>query len=182
MHDDSSPDPVPAPGAADLDAVFARVYDDLQRLAHHLRGPAGAEGPGTTSLVHDAYLKLTRSPSASWEDQRHFIRLAARAMRQLLMDAAIARRAAKRGSGARPVTLRTGMAGHPLDLDTILDVDRALEKLARDHPRAARVLELRFFVGLSVDETARAIGVSGPTVKRDWRLARAWVQKELRPG
>lgn len=175
----SAPDA--GPGTADLHGVFIRVYEDLRRLAHHLRGGAASEGPGTTSLVHEAYLKLTRSPSASWEDEQHFIRLAARAMRQLLMDAAVARRAAKRGSGVQPVTLRTGMAGRTVDLDTILDVGRALDRLAEEHPRAARVLELRFFVGLSVEETARAIGISTATVKRDWRLARAWVVAEVRP-
>ncbi|MGK7311569.1 MAG: ECF-type sigma factor [Candidatus Longimicrobiales bacterium M2_2A_002] len=178
MHD---PPSTASASASDLHAVFIRVYEDLRRLAHHLRGGAAAEGPGTVSLVHEAYLKLVRSPSAGWDDQRHFIRLAARAMRQLLMDAAVARRAAKRGGGVRPVTLNTGMGGRPVDLDTILDVDRALDRLADEHPRAARVLELRFFVGLSVEETARAIGVSAPTVKRDWRLARAWIRNEVQP-
>lgn len=180
MHDPPSA-PDPRPGTAALHAVFTRVYQDLHRLAHHLRRDGAVASPGTTSLVHEAYLKLRRSTSASWEDERHFIRLAARAMRQLLMDAAAARRAAKRGGGARPVTLPVQMAGRVVDLDALLDVDRALDRLGEEHPRAAEVLELRFFVGLSVEETAEALGISTATVKRDWRLARAWVRKEVRP-
>lgn len=175
--------PVPDAGsdAAALHAVFTRVYQDLRRLARHLRDPEAVGSPGTTSLVHEAYLKLRRSPSASWEDERHFIRLAARAMRQLLMDAAAARRAAKRGGGARPVTLPPFMADRSVDLDALLDVDRALDGLRDVHPRPAQVLEMRFFVGLSVEETAEALGISTATVKRDGRLARAWVRKEVRP-
>ncbi|MDX1675334.1 MAG: ECF-type sigma factor [Longimicrobiales bacterium] len=173
--------PEPGDRTAALHAVFTRVYRDLHRLAHHLRG-AGVPGSlGTTSLVHEAYLKLRRSPSASWEDERHFIRLAARAMRQLLMDAAAARRAAKRGGGERPGTLPPQVAGRSIDLDALLDIDRALDRLGDVHPRAAQVLELRFFVGLSVEETAEALGISPPTVKRDWRLARAWIRQEVRP-
>ncbi len=180
MHDPPSA-PDQRAGTPALHAVFTRVYHDLHRLAHHLRRDGVAGGFGTTSLVHEAYLKLRRSSSASWEDERHFIRLAARAMRQLLMDAAAARRAAKRGGGVRPVTLPTQLAGRPVDLDALLDVDRALDRLGSVHPRAAEVLELRYFVGLSVEETAETLGVSTATVTRDWRLARAWVRKEMRP-
>ena len=126
-------------------------------------------------------MKLRRSPSASWEDERHFIRLAARAMRQLLMDAAAARRALKRGGGAAPVTLPPQVTGGAVDLDALLDMDRALDRLGEEHPRAAEVLELRYFVGLSVEEVAVALGISPATVKRDWRLARAWIRKEVRP-
>jgi RNA polymerase sigma factor (TIGR02999 family) len=177
---DLRPGPDLEPGTATLDLVFARVYQDLHRLARRLRGGGDTGAPRTTSLVHEAYLKLARSPSARWKDERHFIRLATRAMRQLLMDAAAARRAAKRGGVARPVTLRPTVVGGAVDLDALLDMDRALEGLADVHPRAAQVLELRFFVGLSVEETAAVLDVSAPTVKRDWRLARAWVRKEVR--
>ena len=162
-----------------LNALFERVYGDLRRLAHHLRRQGAPGEYRTTGLVHEAYLKLARSPSRQWKDQRHFIRLAGRAMRQLLMDAAAARRAAKRGGDAEPVTLTTDVGGTGIDLDALLDLDRALERLTEVDERAARVLELRFFVGLSVEETAEVLEVSAPTVKRDWRTARAWVRKEL---
>lgn len=171
----------PPPGHDALNALFERVYGDLRRLAHHLRGQAAPGQYRTTALVHEAYLKLARSPSRRWRDQQHFIRLAARAMRQLLMDAAAARRAAKRGGDAEPVPLTANLAGREIDLDVLLDLDRALERLSELDERAARVLELRFFVGLSVAEAAEVLEISEPTVKRDWQTARAWVRKELRP-
>lgn len=179
MHDPRSTPSLDG-GPATLDALFARVYQDLRRLAHHLRRDGVTGSLRTTSLVHEAYLKLARSPSARWEDERHFIRLATRAMRQLLMDAAAARRAGKRGGAARHLTLRSTLVGSGVDLDALLDIDRALDRLADVFPRAAQVLELRFFVGLTVEETARVLDVSPPTVKRDARLGRAWVQKEVR--
>lgn len=171
----------PPPGHDALNALFERVYGDLRRLAHHLRREGAPGQYRTTALVHEAYLKLARSPSRNWRDQRHFIRLAARAMRQLLMDAAAAGRAAKRGGSTEPVTLTANLAGREIDLDVLVDLDRSLERLAELDERAARVLELRFFMGLSVKETAEVLGVSEPTVKRDWRAARAWVRKELQP-
>lgn len=163
-----------------LEALFVRVYDDLHRLAHHLRESNSPETLRTTALVHEAYLKLARSPSARWADERHFIRLASRAMRQLLVDAAAARCTLKRGGGAVPITLNPTVQGRSVDLDALLDLDRALERLSEINGRAAKVLELRFFVGLQVDETAAVLEISSPTVKRDWRMARAWIQKEIR--
>jgi RNA polymerase sigma factor (TIGR02999 family) len=140
----------------------------------------------STALVHEAYLRLVNANEVDWQDRKHFFSVAAQIMRRILVDAARARARAKRGGGAARVD-------HPsaVDLDKIPNsdseaaalfcaLDDALEELERLDPRRAKVVELRFFGGLSVDETAEALGVSPQTVMRDWRLARAWLARELK--
>jgi RNA polymerase sigma factor (TIGR02999 family) len=133
----------------------------------------------TTALVHEAYLRLVRDASLSFENRAHFLGIAARAMRQVLIDRARARDAQKRGGAEVRIpldeaTLPAPDAGVPVE-----DLDRALERLAAVSPRASRVVELRFFGGLSVDEAAAAMNLSPATVKREWVLARAWLHRDM---
>jgi RNA polymerase sigma factor (TIGR02999 family) len=162
------------------DQAFATVYDDLRALARrHVRRLRPGETLRTTALVHEAYLKLSRGQSLPVQDRAHFFALASRAMRQVLVDAARTRRAAKRGGDAPPATLdddalRVDAAG-----EEILGLDRALARLAALDPRAASVVEWRYFGGLSEPEIAAALGVTERTVRRDWRQARAFLYREL---
>ena len=159
------------------------VYADLQRiaraeLARHRRGAT----LNTGALVHEAYLKLFAGRAMSFENRKHFFATAARAMRQVVIDHARARLADRRGAGAEHVPI-DALAGGPLAVDAhaeqLLDIDRSLQRLAALDERLAQVVELRFFGGLEVAEIAELLGVSEPTVKRDTRAARAFLQKEL---
>lgn len=161
------------------EAVYERTYEALRRLAHGVRRGRAGDTLNTTALVHEAYLKLLPSPEAPWEDRAHFLRVAARAMRQVLVDAARHRTRLKRGGAARAVTFDDALHEPPLDDRDLLALDGALGALERLDARAARVVECRFFAGLTVEETADALGLSAPTVKRDWRAARAWLAREL---
>lgn len=163
-----------------LDELFDIVYGELKRRAHYQRAGA-APTLGTTALVHEVYLKLSGS-GRDWNDRTHFMRVAARAMRQILIDRARRRVAEKRGGGVRAVTLEEmAVAAESPDgaADVLMALDEALVRLARQSERLAQVVELRFFGGLSVEETAEALGVSPRTVKRDWRLARAFLQDAM---
>lgn len=162
-------------GAA-VDRVLPEVYDELRRLARRqLRsGPPGAT-LSATALVHEVYLKLARSDGAPPRDRAHLLALAARAMRQILVDAARRRAAGKRGGATPPSTLDDEVHGAEPRLAEVLAVDDALDALSRLDPRLGRLVELRFFAGLSVEETAAVLGVSDRTVKRDWRKARAYL-------
>lgn len=133
-----------------------------------------------TALINEAFLKLTDARQLQWQDRAHFLGITARLMRRVLVDHARARGYEKRGGGLKKVTLDEGVAVTPELALNVLALDRALEKLATVDPRKARVIELRFFGGLSVDETAEVLHVSADTVKRDWRLARGWLARELR--
>lgn len=165
------------PGAAD--ALFPLVYDELRAIAAALfRNPAATLQP--TAVVHEAYLKLVRDP-AQWRGREHFLALAARAMRQVLMDASRRKQTDKRGAGWQRVSLdgaTTALQDDP-SLPTIGDLAGALAELERRSERQARVVELRHFGGLSVPEAARVLGISERTVKTDWRYARAWLRAEL---
>jgi RNA polymerase sigma factor (TIGR02999 family) len=132
-----------------------------------------------TELVHEAYLRLIEDDQVDPQGKTHFFALAATQMRRILVDHARTRNAAKRGGGARRVTLhdRAGFGHH--GVVDLLALDEALEKLSRKSPRQCRVVELRYFGGLSIEETARALDVSASTVKGDWRVARAWLWREL---
>jgi len=166
-----------------IDEVFAMTYAELQRLARLVRRPsAGGSGAtlSSTALVHEAYLKLIPSADREWRGRAHFFALAARAMRQVLVGAARARLAVKRGGDALPVTLDEVAMAAPLRPDHLLALDEALTRLAALDPRQARVVECRYFAGLTEPETAALLGVSVPTVTRDWRSARAWLAGELR--
>jgi RNA polymerase sigma factor (TIGR02999 family) len=171
-----------------FDRAFAVVYEELRRLAHHVRRGRASETLNTTALVHEAYVHLLPSQDLKWEGRSHFLGVAARAMRQVLVRAAERRNAAKRGGGVQPVTLdgiQHGVAAgdwSEVQPEQILALDQALQRLAEFSPRQARVVECRFFAGLSVEETAAALDISERSVKRDWQGARAWLTRELAGG
>lgn len=169
---------------------MAAVYEQLRAQA---RRYMRRERPGvtlqSTALVHEAYLRLVNAHDVDWQDRAHFFALSAQIMRRILVDAARTRATAKRGGGAARVEHSAAV-----DLDQIPSrdsdaassslcaLDDALESLAQTDPRRARVVELRYFVGLSIDETADVLQISQQSVMRDWRLARAWLTRELRAG
>ncbi|MEQ9400916.1 MAG: ECF-type sigma factor [Longimicrobiales bacterium] len=167
-----------------FDRVFQIVYDELHGLAHHVRRGRSAT-LNTTALVHEAYLRLLPSQDYPWEGRSHFMGVAARAMRQVLVRAAERKSTAKRGGGKADVSLdeshhkALGGSG-AVEPEQVLALDEALDRLEAMNPRQARVVECRFFAGLSVEETAAALDISTPTVKRDWRAARAWLARELK--
>lgn len=165
------------------ESVFALVYDELRRLAANaLSRERHDHTLQPTALVHEAYLRLADEPSARWENRSHFLAVASRAMRRVLVDHARGRNAAKRGSGAARVSLEdfeqvvVAVPGETVDL---VALDEALARLGELDPRQARIVELRFFGGLSVEDTATIVGASPRTVKRDWQLARAWLKREM---
>lgn len=164
-----------------MDRLLPLVYDELRGMAHgYLLRERRGHTLSTTALVHEAYLKLVDRTRTPIESRAYFFGAAARAMRQVLVDRARHRMRQKRGGGQRPVTLeeRHLLADHfAADL---LDLDEALRRLAEIEPRAARVVECRFFGGLTVEETAEVLDVSSRTVKRDWIMAKAWLYRELR--
>ena len=167
------------------DALWSAVYDELRRLAHReLRHERDDRSLGTTALVHEAYLKLVRLDRVEWQSRAHFWATAAQAMRRILINHATARRTQKRGGGVRPASLDDAsdqaLAMADERADELLALDEALRRLAVLDERQARVIEYRFFGGMSVEETAEALGVSPATVKRDWVAARAWLNREVR--
>ena len=159
------------------------VYSELRRIAHHHRRRVGAGGTlQTTALVHEAYLRLVDIQNVDWRDRVHFFAVSAQLMRRILVDKARAMGAAKRWGPARPV--------HDLNIDQIpapgshrnaelVALDDALNRLARLDPRRARIIELRVFGGLLIEETAEVLGLSAQSVMRDWKLAKAWLLREL---
>ena len=162
-----------------LEKLTPLVYKELHRLAHHYMG---RENPGhtlqTTALVNEAYLRLV-SNQASWQNRSHFFAISAQLMRQILVDFARSRHRQKRGAGLEPVSLdEAAMLSGEREPDLVA-LDDALNALAAVDPRKSRVVELRFFGGLSVEETAEAMNVSTDTVIRDWRLAKLWLLREL---
>lgn len=166
-----------APDAAER--LLPAVYEQLRALARRqLADDAATFGP--TALVHEAWLRITHGNASTWSHRAHFFGAAAQAMRRILVEHARARRARKRGAGHDPVSL-DDCEFVPPDPDQLLDLDAALRQLELDHPREARVVLLRYFGGLQVDEVAAALDVSIGTVERDWRLARARLQRLLGP-
>jgi RNA polymerase sigma-70 factor, ECF subfamily len=161
-------------------AAVALLYDELRELAHRqLAREGGSPTLQTTELVHEAYLRLADDDRVSARGRAYFFAAAAQAMRRVLVDAARRSGAARRGGDLARVTLGEEHAAVDAYASDLLDLDRALDELESDSPRLARVVELRFFGGLSVEETAEAIGVSPRTVKGDWALARAWLHEAL---
>jgi RNA polymerase sigma factor (TIGR02999 family) len=135
----------------------------------------------TTAVVHEAFLRLVGA-NACWEDQAQFFSAAARVMRQVLIDHARRRHAARRGCGANRVPLDETLLIREDRLDDALALDQALDKLERVDPRQKQLVEMRFFAGLSIEDIARCLGVSEPTIKREWRSARAWLHREINAG
>jgi RNA polymerase sigma factor (TIGR02999 family) len=163
-----------------LDRLLPLVYDRLRQLAsQRLRREFGDRSLNTTALVHEAYLKLVDVRHARPRDRAQFLALASRVMRHLLVDHARARRAAKRGGGGSPLELAEAVWMTEADLDVLTELDEALTRLAVLDPRQSQILEQRYFGGLSLEETAEALGVSLATVKREIRSARAWLAVEL---
>jgi len=163
-----------------LDVLFTATYEELKRLAASVRRNDPGATLTPTALVSEAWLKLAASPAHLVTSRLHFKRIAARAMRQVLIEAARRRLADKRGGGMIPVTLDEGLEGSLNSAEEVLALDAALEELARFQPRQAAMVEYRFFAGLDVAETARLLDVSEATVLRDWRVAKAWLAAELR--
>lgn len=156
------------------------VYEELRRLAHHyMRG----EGPGntmqTSALVNEAYLRLVDQRNPHWQNRAHFFAISAHLMRQILVDYARKRRSRKRGGDARQVSLDEVMIVSDERAANVAALDDALKSLAEIDPRKSQIVELRFFGGLSIEETAEILQVSSGTVMRDWTLAKAWLRREI---
>jgi RNA polymerase sigma factor (TIGR02999 family) len=181
FHDPDDPIPQPAPlDRPELDRLFAATYEELRRLAGLVRRGDPSATLNPTALVNEAWLKLAASSGLPVAGPLHFKRVAARAMRQVLVEAARRRNALKRGGKeALFVTFDEGVSGRAATADQMIALDDALGKLARMAPRQAAMVEVRFFGGLDVRETASLLGVSEVTVLRDWRAARAWLAREL---
>ncbi len=163
-----------------LDRLIPVVYEELSRQAsHYLRHERPGHTLQTTALVHEAYLRLVDAQDVQWQGRAHFFAVAANLMRRILVEHARKKGADKRGGSAIRLALDEAMlvAGAP-DVD-LLAVDEALEKMEAFDPQQAQIVELRFFSGLSVEETACVLGVSPRTVKRDWSVARAWLRREI---
>lgn len=170
--------------AAALEQLLPVVYRELRRIAaRQLRRERVDHTLVPTALVHEVYLRLIDQRRVAWENRAHFFGLAAQLMRRILVDHARAHHAAKRGDAAARVSLDVALeeAHHPAGPEDVLAVDLALERLAKLDPEQARIVELRFFAGLTVEETAHVVNRSPRTIKREWRLARAWLFRELRP-
>ena len=166
---------------AALDQLMPLVYDELLRLArHHLRNERAGHTLQTTALIHEAYLRLIDANQARLENRRQFFAAAARLMRQVLVDLARERGSGKRGGLAVQVSLDEALVVSPQRGEALLALDEALGALAEFDARKSQVVELRFFGGLSVEETAEALNVSVETVNRDWRLTKSWLLRYLR--
>jgi RNA polymerase sigma-70 factor, ECF subfamily len=156
------------------------VYTELRRLArHHMRKERAGHAMQTTALIHEAYLRLIDARHVRLENRRHFFAVAARLMRQVLVDLARERGSRKRGGAARQVSLDEALAVGEQRDEGLLALDEALDALAEIDPRKSRMVELRFFGGLSVEETAEALDISVETIHRDWRLAKSWLLRRL---
>lgn len=173
----------------DYEALMPLVYRELRNLAQHrLRGERADHTLSATALVHEAYVRMTAGSEIAWENRAHFYHVAANAMRRVLVDHARARARIKRGSGRRipqqrefePEARNLIDLAQQDNLETILILDEALSRLEQEDSRLATVVRLRFFAGLTVEETASALGLSEPTVKRRWAFARAWLVREVR--
>jgi RNA polymerase sigma factor (TIGR02999 family) len=163
-----------------LDHLLPLVYDELRRLAQsYLRRENVGHTLQSTALVHEAYLRLVDQRDVNWQNRSHFFGIAAQMMRRVLVDHARAHHAAKRGSGGIKVTLDEGLVAAEQRDVNVIALDDALNKLAEMDPQQSRVVELRFFAGLSIEETAEVMKISPATVKRDWAMAKAWLYGEM---
>jgi RNA polymerase sigma factor (TIGR02999 family) len=164
-----------------LDELLPLVYDELRRQAHRfLRRERRNHTLQTTALIHEAYLNLIDQNSVSWQNRKHFFAISANLMRQILVNYAIARHRKKRGGAAEDLQLDESIliVSENRDLD-LLALDEALTRLAERDRQQAEIVEMRYFGGLTIEETANVIGISPATVKRDWKMTRAWLHREL---
>src|SRR5262245_61392043 len=160
--------------------LLSQLYPELRRLAGVLtRQLPPGQTLQPTALVHEAYLRLVRSQDPGWEGRRHFFGAAAQAMREILVEQARRKASQKRGGQAQRVELAEGLAWIEPPADDLLALDEAVRRLQAEDPRLAEIVQLRYFTGLSVEETASVVGASVRTVKRDWRYARAWLARQL---
>ncbi len=162
-----------------LSRLFELVYEELRSRARMQLAGSAPQTIGATGLVHEAYLKLTSGENVEWNDRTHFYRVAGRAMRQIAIDRARARHAARRGGHAARVDLDVAQISFDDPSESLIELDAALNALEKRSERLAQLVELRFFAGLSVDESALALSISERTVKRDWRIARAFIHARL---
>jgi RNA polymerase sigma factor (TIGR02999 family) len=166
-----------------MDVLLATVYDQLRRLArHHLRNERGTHTLSATGLVHEAWMKLANERDHNWKNRAHFFGAASQAMRRLLVDHARGRAALKRGGDQVTLTAVEDVVQVSSSIDELLAIDHALEGLSAINARLVRVVECRYFGGLTIPETAEALGVSHTTVSDDWRFARAWLRRALEPA
>ncbi|MBE3071887.1 MAG: sigma-70 family RNA polymerase sigma factor [Acidobacteria bacterium] len=167
--------------AAALNRLLPEVYAELRRIAaRHMRRERPGQTIQATALVHEAYLRLFKDTALSFQNRAHFLAIAAHSMREILVERARARNAAKRGGGRNRITLNEALMGSDESSVDCLAVHEALAKFSAIAPQPARIVELRFFGGLTTEEIAEAVGVSPATVKRHWSVARAWLYRELR--
>jgi len=165
---------------AALDQLTPLVYSELHSMAHrYMRRQRSGQTLQTSALVNEAYLRLMNVDGVHWKDRTHFFAVSAQLMRRILVDAARAHLADKRGGGFAHVYLDESRDASPQRSEDLIALDDALKALEEMDPRKARVVELRFFSGLSMEETAEALKISVPTAKRDWKLAKAWLTREL---
>ena len=163
-----------------FDRLVPLVHDELRRLARrYMRQERPGHTLQATALVNEAYVRLIEAKRVRWTNRAHFFAIAARMMRRILVDFARARGNAKRGGGVQKVTLDEAFLVSPQVGEDLVALDEALQKLEAMHPRKSQVVELKFFGGLNLDETAEALHVSRDTVKRDWRYAKLWLLREL---
>jgi len=163
-----------------VNALMPLVYDELRAMAERqLRRERADHTLSATALVHEAYLKLVDQSRVTWQNRAHFYAIAAQAMRRILINYAERRLAAKRGGDRMRVTLTDNVEAPAQRAEDLVALDRALDRLAELDERQSKVVEMRFFAGLTHEEVAEVLGVSVPTVRRDWRVARAWLSREL---
>ena len=165
---------------AALNQLTPLVYAELHEIAHrHMRQQVPGHILQTTALVNEAYLRLVAVEGVRWQDRTHFFAVSAQIMRRILVDSARAHLADKRGGRSPHIYLDESMDTTPQSSEALITLDDALNALEKMDPRKARVVELRFFAGLSVEQIAEALKISAPSVKRDWKLAKAWLTREL---
>jgi RNA polymerase sigma factor (TIGR02999 family) len=165
-----------------VNALLPLIYDELHGMAENqLRRERKDHTLNATALVHEAYLKLVDQSRVNWQNRAHFLGVASQAMRRILINYAQQRRALKRGGDMVATTFDDDLVPRETRADQLIDLDEALTRLKGLNERQATVVECRFFGGLTNEEIAEVIGVSAPTVQRDWRLARAWLSRELKP-
>jgi len=163
-----------------LDDLVPLVYDTLRRVAQRqLRGERDDHTLSSTALVHEAYIQLSRLGDVQWQDRRHFFAAAARTMRHILVDYAVRRNAQKRGGDVRKVNVDDADLPSEENLDELITLNRAMDRLEKFDDRLVRVVECRFFAGLTIEETAETLDISDATVSRYWTRARAWLNREL---
>lgn len=163
-----------------LERLMPIVYEELHQIAHaHMRGERSGHTLNTTALVHEAYLKLVDLNRMRWQNRAHFFAMSSRTMRRILVNYAHQHRAQKRGGNLQRVTLDESLVASDTWGGDVISLDDAITRLTAMNERQGKVVECRFFAGMNIEETAEALGISVATVKRDWNLARAWLNREL---